>query len=93
MTLDYLELLQKCEDVYETVSFSFNQAKMVEEMTRAQADSKLWFQQQAGRITASKLRDMVHQAECHSITRSNQGRSVESQRDLQAKFSGFTYHA
>ena len=40
MTLEYPALLQKCKDVYETVSFSFNQAKMVEEMTRSQADSK-----------------------------------------------------
>ena len=63
MTLDYLELLQKCEDVYETVSFSFNQAKMVEEMTRSQADSKLWFQQRAGCITASKLCNVLH-TEC-----------------------------
>ena len=63
MTLDYLELLQKCEDVYETVSFSFNQAKMVEEMTRSQADSKLWFQQRTGCITASKLCDILH-TEC-----------------------------
>ena len=32
---------------------------MVKEMTRLQADSKLWFQQKAGRITASKLCDVL----------------------------------
>ena len=46
--------------MYQTVSFSFNQAKLVEEMTHTQADSKLWFQQRAGWITASKLRDVLH---------------------------------
>ena len=53
--LPYPELLQKCEEVLETVSFSFSQAQKVEEMTRTQADSWLWYQQQAGRVTASKL--------------------------------------
>ena len=60
MMMEYPALLKKCEEVYETVSFSFNQANLVEEMTRTQADSKLWFQQRAGRITASKLRDVLH---------------------------------
>ena len=46
--------------MYETVSFSFNQANLVEEMTRTQGDSKLWFQQRAEWIIASKLRDVLH---------------------------------
>ena len=58
--LAYPDLLQKCEEVYETVSFSFTQAQQVEELTRLQADSRLWFQQRAGRITASKLRQVLH---------------------------------
>ena len=45
MTMEYPVLLKKCEDVYETVSFSFNQTNIVKEMTRSQAGSKLWFQQ------------------------------------------------
>ena len=36
--------LQKCEEVFETVSFSFNQAQKVE-MTRTLADSRQWFHQ------------------------------------------------
>ena len=46
--------------MYETVSFSFNQAQQVEEMSRLQADSQVWFQQRAGRITASKLWQVPH---------------------------------
>ena len=37
MKLAYNELLNKCEDIYETVSFTFNQAIMVEERTRGQS--------------------------------------------------------
>ena len=55
LKLSYPDLLEKCEEIYETISFSFSQAQQVEEMTRLQADSRLWFQQRAGRITASKL--------------------------------------
>lgn len=29
-------------------------------MTRTQADSRLWYQQRAGRVTASKLRQVLH---------------------------------
>lgn len=60
MELEYPELLQICEDIYESVTFSFSQAKVVEEITCSQADSKVWFQQRAGRITASKLHDVLH---------------------------------
>ena len=55
LKLSYPDLLEKCEEIYETILFSFSQAQQVEEMTRLQADSRLWFQQRAGRITASKL--------------------------------------
>jgi len=41
MKLSYPELLQKCEEVFETISFSFNQAKKRKEMTRTQADSRV----------------------------------------------------
>jgi len=56
--LPYPELLQRCEEAYEVVSFS--QAQQVEEMIRTQADSCLWYQQRAGRVTASKLRQVLH---------------------------------
>ena len=73
MTMEYPVLLKKCEDVYETISFSFNQANIVEEMTRSQADSKLWFQQRAGQITASKLCNV-----CTPTVRSHQFQLYEN---------------
>jgi len=33
---------------------------MVEEHTREQSKSRVWFEQRAGRITASKLREALH---------------------------------
>jgi len=60
MKLSYNELLNKCEDIYETVSFTFNEAVMVEERTRGQSKSRAWFEQRAGRIAASKLREALH---------------------------------
>ena len=60
MKLTYPDLLQKCEEVFSSVSFSFSQAQLVEENTRMQSSCKIWFQQRAGRITASRFRDILH---------------------------------
>jgi len=60
MELTYNDLLVKCEDVYDSVTITFNQAVMVEERTREQSKSRVWFDQRAGRITASKLREALH---------------------------------
>ena len=56
LDLSYLDLLQKCEDVFKTLSVSSSQAKEVEKNTRGQSLSKTWFQQRAARITASKFK-------------------------------------
>ena len=60
MSLSYPDLLQKCDDIFNSYTFSFNQAAKVEEMTRSQSKSRIWFQQRAGRITASKFREILH---------------------------------
>ena len=52
--MGYSELLSLCSEV--DISVSEDQAKAVEEATRDQADSKLWFRFRAGRITASKMK-------------------------------------
>ncbi len=57
--LSYLDLLQKSEDVYKNLSITSTQAEAVEKNTRGQCYSKLWFQQRAARITASKLKGAV----------------------------------
>ena len=56
LDLSYLDLLQKCEDVFNTLSVTPMQAKKVEEHTRGQSQSKTWFDQRAARITASKFK-------------------------------------
>lgn len=60
MTLSYPDLLQQCEEVFGSYAFSFTQATKVEEMTRSQSKSHIWFQQRAGRITASRFREILH---------------------------------
>ena len=50
----FSELLQTAEVT--EVSVSASQAKTVEEKTRGQAKSRLWFRMRTGRITASKLK-------------------------------------
>ena len=46
--------------MFSSVSFLFSQAQLVEENTRMQSSCKIWFQQRAGRITASRFRDILH---------------------------------
>lgn len=58
--LSYPELLEACEQIYDSVSFTFDQAVTVEKETRTQAKSRTWFKQRSGRITASKLREVLH---------------------------------
>ena len=60
LDLSYPDLLNKCEEVYSSYSISPEQAKSIEEETREQSKSKLWFQQRSGRVTASKLKLAVH---------------------------------
>ena len=58
--LSYIDLLTKCEAHFTEIKITVEQVKNVEEKTREQAASRLWFQQRAGRITASKLKAAVH---------------------------------
>ena len=60
MEMNYPDLLQRCEKIFSSYTFSFNQATKVEEMTRSQSKSRVWFQQRAGRITASRFRAILH---------------------------------
>ena len=48
ITLSYPELLQQCEELYNNYVITANQAEVVEENTRQQAKSKVWFQQKSG---------------------------------------------
>ena len=46
--------------VFQSYSITHEQAKQIELKTREQAGSKIWFQQWAGRVTASKFRAAAH---------------------------------
>ena len=58
MTMEYHELLKACEAVEITVTKEMSNA--IEEETRNQANSKLWYKYRAGRITASKMKAVCH---------------------------------
>ena len=64
LNLSYPDLLKKCEEVFKTYTITADVAKHIEEKTQDQAQSKLWFQQRAGRVTASRLKAAV----CTNIT-------------------------
>ena len=56
----YKNLLQSdfqeaCGSVFRNLTASIDEAKYLEESTRLQSQSKLWFDHQAGRVTASKF--------------------------------------
>ena len=53
---DFLCLLEKAEEVVESLEVDKNQQALVEEKTRDQANSRLWFRMRTGRITASKFK-------------------------------------
>ena len=54
--LSYPDLLVKCKELFATIKGTSTQAKCIEEKTRGQSSNKVWFQQRAGRVTASKLK-------------------------------------
>ena len=59
MELSYIDLLCKCESTYDNYQITSVEAQNVELYTREQSLSKVWFQQRAGRETASRLRAAV----------------------------------
>ena len=61
----FSELLSECEKVYTTATTMLTQhCEMVEQVTRDQAHSKLWYVYRAGRITASNFKNAVHTSPC-----------------------------
>ena len=58
--LPYPELLQKCNEIYDNVFISADQVELVEINTRKQSSSRVWFQQRAGRVTASRLKSVLN---------------------------------
>ena len=70
LQLSYPDLLVQCEQFFSTFKILPEQVKEVGKKTQEQARSKIWFQQRAGRITASRLKsavctDVLHSHHCH----------------------------
>lgn len=58
--MHFPEILKACEALYDTTTITPEQANMVELKTRGQSKCKLWYEQRAGRITASVLQKVLH---------------------------------
>ena len=55
MDFEYADLLHECENIFCSFSVNAEQAAYLEQVTREQTRSRLWYSHRAGRITASKL--------------------------------------
>ena len=60
MDLPYCDLLKKCEEVFESLAITNEQARNIEASTRDQTHSKMWFRYRAGRVTASNFKAAAH---------------------------------
>ena len=58
--VSYLELMNKCDDVFQHSQITRQQAENLEKDTRGQSKTKLWFQHRAGRVTASNFKSATH---------------------------------
>ena len=58
LALDYHDLLNVCEGV--TVDITNETAQVIEQETRLQSKSKLWYKYRAGRVTASRMKAVCH---------------------------------
>lgn len=56
LNVSYTELVAKCEEEFNSLKITGDQAKAVEILTRDQAKCKIWYEYRAGRITASKFK-------------------------------------
>ena len=52
-------IMEMCSEIYEKYVILCDQSSLVEENTRQQAKSPIWFQQRAGCVTASKLKSAI----------------------------------
>ncbi|XP_071796257.1 uncharacterized protein [Asterias amurensis] len=60
LTLNYKQLEDKADEVLSRLSITDEQAAVLEQATQKQSKSPIWFQQRAGRITASNIKAAAH---------------------------------
>ena len=56
----HADLTAWCEEVANSLKVTADEAQYVEEFTRLQSQSLVWFEQRAGRITSSVAHDVLH---------------------------------
>lgn len=56
LDMPYHKLLEECEKAFDSLTVTSEQSSLVEQRTRDQSKSKLWYSYHAGRITASKFK-------------------------------------
>ena len=68
--LDFEDLLEKSNRVFEAMNISSEQTKAIEEATRNQSKSSLWFDMRAWRITASFIKLVTQTLHYHQLASS-----------------------
>ena len=60
LSLSLPDLLEQCEVCFQAIYLSAKKAKAIEETTKHQAKSSIWFQQRTGQLTALKMKAAVY---------------------------------
>ena len=60
LKLNYLDLVEAGEKMIDLLDVTDQQCRHLEEITRGQAFSKIWVRYHCGRITASRLYEVIH---------------------------------
>ncbi|KAL1457228.1 hypothetical protein MTO96_027706 [Rhipicephalus appendiculatus] len=58
--LDYKDLMQLCDQIFDSLVITEQACESIETRTRSQALSSSWYAYRTGRVTASKLYDVCH---------------------------------
>jgi hypothetical protein len=60
LKMDYLTLLAECESTFDSLKITHEEVVILEESTKEQSSSNIWFLHRAGRITASNMKAAAH---------------------------------
>ena len=57
LNMPFQDLQKKCNEIFESISISQDEALNIESQTRSQSKSQKWYERRAGRITASVMKE------------------------------------
>ena len=57
LNMPFQDLQKKCNEIFESISISQDEALNIESQTRSQSKSQKWYELRAGRITASVMKE------------------------------------